>query len=567
MPHLCSSSSSSNAGSRASFLVVVTLLVLGMLLSTALFVLRQQLQQQQQQQCCDDGDELPLPKVPVFFTAGVTTETQRAAHSTLKSTLEQYRSELGLRMKALHDMTYVRLPGWEEEEEEEGEFDASANLTSHLQARMWGEFEKIPQYWQQNEDLLERLLRFPDPTPALLPTAHETLTQQFKRRREKQQRSTSSSSSSSSSSPIFSSSYNDAMQIFSHLYRDWTDDGLELRRKTYTPILRAIARLFPPALPRSAADNGSGMEEETEEKRILVPGAGLGRLAFEIAFGGLSQQQQQQHQHQQHQQHEQQQQCFHVTAMDISPVMVAATAAVLDVVLGSASQKQEQEEKGEEKRKDGAKDSTNVFYPFLHDPLLNQRSHARRFHAISFPDAAAVKQIQSQRRRGKRRHHTDYYYYSSSSSSSSSHSSSSSLALELGNFLHLPLHPSSSWPRSQHAIITCFFLDTTPNPLSYLRSIHSLLQDGGYWINLGPLNYHTTLPEGAVQLTVDEIEIAAEGMGLRKVKEEGELEGCAYRPEPGGGGGGVGGREEGSAFLRVDVYQPVMGVYQKVTTK
>lgn len=81
-----------------------------------------------------------------------------------------------------------------------------------------------------------------------------------------------------------------------------------------------------------------------------------------------------------------------------------------------------------------------------------------------------------------------------------------------------------------------------------------------------------------MQLTLEEIEIAAESMGLHKVVEDAEegreeaevLEGCAYRPEPLGlgerrGGRGEGGREEGSAFLRVDVYKPVMGVYQKVT--
>jgi len=498
----------------------------------------------------------------------------------LKGTLEQYRSELGLRMKALHDMTYVRLPGWEEEEEDEVEdeeededqegepgaslSEASANLTAHLQARMWGEFEKIPECWQQNEDLLERLLRFPDPTPALQPTAHETL-KQHPKRRPKQRPSSSSSSSSSTPAPT-TSSYNDAHQLFTHLYRDWTDDGLDLRRMTYTPILRAIARLFPPPpppSPRSAADTGGVVEG----KRILVPGAGLGRLAFELAFGGLS--------HQQQQQHRWEQQCFHVTAMEISPVMVAVTAAVLDVVLGLASRKEEDEgEEEEEEGRDGGKDSTNVFYPFLHDPLLNQRSHARRFHAVSFPDAAAVNQVRSHRSQTQRKR--EQQSSSSSPSSSPSFPPPSSLSLELGNFLHLPLHPSSStWPQSQHAIITCFFLDTTPNPLAYLRTIHSLLQEGGYWINLGPLNYHTTLPKGAVQLTVEEIEIAAEWMGLRKVKEEeGEeegLEGCAYRPEPprvgGREGEGEGGREGGSAFLRVDVYQPVMGVYQKMTIK
>eukprot|EP00624_Nannochloropsis_granulata_P004983 evm.model.NODE_35244_length_30808_cov_23.771132.4 len=551
------------------------LLVLGVLLSTALLVIRHQQQQQQRQeqrqrrqqrQCRYDG-EPPLPSVPVFFTAGVTAETQRAAYSTLKDTLDQYRSELGLRMNALHNMTYVRLPEWEEkeddeenekeekdkdkeEEEEEERHDipqskTGANLTAHLQARMWRDFEKIPACWQRNEDLLTLLLRIPNPTLALLPAAQGTPKHRSRQRQERQ---------STSRTPT-SSSYNDAIQILTHLYRDWTDDGQDLRRKTYTPILRAAARLFQPPSPSTA--HTDKMADKIEEKHILVPGAGLGRLAFELAFGQrLSQQQQQQ---------QQQQPYFHVTAMDISPVMIAATAAVLDMVFTTASKTKEEEEG--EKGRDGGKEGANLFYPFLHDPLLNQRSHARRFHAVSFPDTAAVNQLQSHRTIATTRYHA----FSSSSASPAS----SSLALELGNFLHLPLHPSSSWSHSQHAIITCFFLDTTPNPLSYLRTIHSLLQEGGFWINLGPLNYHTTLPNGAVQLTMEEIEIAAEGMGFRRVKEgededeeDGELEGCGYRPEPprvgGRAGEGERGREERSAFLRVDVYQPVMRIYQRI---
>ena len=39
-------------------------------------------------------------------------------------------------------------------------------------------------------------------------------------------------------------------------------------------------------------------------------------------------------------------------------------------------------------------------------------------------------------------------------------------------------------------VVTCFFLDTAHNVLEYLDVILHCLKDKGYWINLGPLEYH-----------------------------------------------------------------------------
>jgi carnosine N-methyltransferase len=40
------------------------------------------------------------------------------------------------------------------------------------------------------------------------------------------------------------------------------------------------------------------------------------------------------------------------------------------------------------------------------------------------------------------------------------------------------------------AVVTVFFLDTAPNVLRYIEVIRNCLNDGGYWINLGPLLWH-----------------------------------------------------------------------------
>lgn len=52
------------------------------------------------------------------------------------------------------------------------------------------------------------------------------------------------------------------------MVRDWSDDGREERAKLLEPILGALAKEFP--------NGGVG-------KNVLVPGAGLGRLAHEIS--------------------------------------------------------------------------------------------------------------------------------------------------------------------------------------------------------------------------------------------------------------------------------------------
>lgn len=61
-----------------------------------------------------------------------------------------------------------------------------------------------------------------------------------------------------------------------HFVRDWSEEGLHERQTTYPCVLEAVRKEFPTDKPRS------------NPPKILVPGAGLGRLAHEIAdLGGF----------------------------------------------------------------------------------------------------------------------------------------------------------------------------------------------------------------------------------------------------------------------------------------
>ena len=56
--------------------------------------------------------------------------------------------------------------------------------------------------------------------------------------------------------------------------RDWTKEGVSEREACYKPLLEALEAHFPDASTRG-------------EKKVLVPGCGLGRLAMEIAARGF----------------------------------------------------------------------------------------------------------------------------------------------------------------------------------------------------------------------------------------------------------------------------------------
>lgn len=60
------------------------------------------------------------------------------------------------------------------------------------------------------------------------------------------------------------------------LVRDWSAEGEEERNQSYTPVLEELQRLLP-------IDSG-----KTGAIKVLVPGAGLGRLAMEIVARGYA---------------------------------------------------------------------------------------------------------------------------------------------------------------------------------------------------------------------------------------------------------------------------------------
>jgi carnosine N-methyltransferase len=66
-----------------------------------------------------------------------------------------------------------------------------------------------------------------------------------------------------------------ARSTLRQFYRDWTAEGAKEREASYSPVMRALGR----ETERSSDGN-------TRPLQVLVPGAGLGRLVFELACQG-----------------------------------------------------------------------------------------------------------------------------------------------------------------------------------------------------------------------------------------------------------------------------------------
>lgn len=119
------------------------------------------------------------------------------------------------------------------------------------------------------------------------------------------------------------SSYDSAIQVLAHIVRDWSSLGTGIRKNLYDWIINELL---------------------LNQKLIggfpsLVPGAGLGRLAFEISKAG-----------------------FHVEANEISIVMSAAAHQLLHGL------------------------ANGEMYPFVDDHQMNEVNTDYRYQKVQFPD-------------------------------------------------------------------------------------------------------------------------------------------------------------------------------------
>lgn len=211
---------------------------------------------------------------------------------------------------------------------------------------------------------------------------------------------------------MLSSTYSSAVSVITHLARDWTETGDLIRQSHYGWFLRELISFH-------ANNNIHG-------QRVLVPGAGLGRLAHEIANVGYT-----------------------VEANDCSIVM----AAVAYQMLNSNNNRHD--------------DNVIGFHPFATDPFVNEVNSSLRYKKvrIEMNDPPLVLVTAEQKP-----------------------SSSLYFSYAVGDFVSMYSSPSQQGVFD--SVVTCFFLDTATNIYEYISTIRNVLKPGGVWLNLGPVQWH-----------------------------------------------------------------------------
>jgi carnosine N-methyltransferase len=198
-------------------------------------------------------------------------------------------------------------------------------------------------------------------------------------------------------------------------YRDWSEEGAVERNVCHGQVLKDLSAEFTTVADRS-------------QVRVLIPGAGLCRLAFDIASSGYS-----------------------TEANEISYHQLLASHFVLSRTTSTPSRE---------------------LYPFALS-FSNHLSREAQFEKVLIPGVHAGTVL------GK------MPFTSAISSPFSLESEDACLTLNATDF---PSEYGGAKNRgSFDAVATVFFLDTAPNLLRYMETVHNCLKRGGIWINVGPL--------------------------------------------------------------------------------
>ena len=283
--------------------------------------------------------------------------------------------------------------------------------------------------------------------------------------------------------------YDTALQVIHHTARDWTVGAAPCRDETILWIVRAIVQYY-------ALDEYHG---NGHDLRVLIPGAGLGRLAFEVSTcrdlieNGVVPK---------------------VEANDSSVTMIFATQNVMKML-------QQQQQQGEQNQLQSA------IFPFVSDPQVNEIDARKRFEMEVFPDECAIGSYQR------------YYELTGEEHPN--------LSFTVGDFVSIY---SQETKESQYDVVaTSFFIDTATNIYEYIFIIKHLLDSNGIWVNCGPTQWH---PCALLRPTVEQLKDMLQLAGFELLSWSIADEVVAYRhPDD------VGKNGSEARYTRSEAYRPL----------
>lgn len=201
---------------------------------------------------------------------------------------------------------------------------------------------------------------------------------------------------------------NKAHSTIKQFWRDWSKDGFEVEVK---PVLDKVLRDLSNYVPHPPADT-----------KVLLPGAGLGRLLFELCLAGYS-----------------------VEGNEISYHQLLASNFILNTTNRANQYK---------------------LYPFING-FNNHVNRQNQLQCVSIPDVHPSTAMNERTNAGI---------------------AVGEMNMTAGDFITSYSSPDSFG--AFDAVVTVYFIDTAPNVIRYIETIHHSLVEGGIWVNVGPLLWH-----------------------------------------------------------------------------
>ncbi|KAI9887489.1 MAG: hypothetical protein M1823_000668 [Watsoniomyces obsoletus] len=209
-----------------------------------------------------------------------------------------------------------------------------------------------------------------------------------------------------------------AQTIIRQLYRDWSVEGAPERNSCNDPVLEDLALEFP-------VSNG---DINRNDIKILIPGAGLGRLVFEICARG-----------------------FQAEGNEISFHALFTSSYILNSLPPGGSGSYQMD-----------------LYPWI-STFSNRISRNDQLRKVKIPDVHPGTELESASE-GQKIH------------------AFQRMSMTASDFTLL--YGGDGNKEKFNAVCTVFFIDTAPNLLRYVETIRNCLKHGGLWINVGPLLWH-----------------------------------------------------------------------------
>ena len=207
-----------------------------------------------------------------------------------------------------------------------------------------------------------------------------------------------------------------ARSTIRQIYRDWSAEGSNERNASHQPIFSALSTHLSPDTPSQRYHN-----------RILVPGAGLGRLVLDLCALG-----------------------YDVEGNEISYHQILASNYMLNGTQAGGQ---------------------HLLYPWALN-FSNHMTRAYQLQSVVVPDVNPGSYLEEG---GEEKVQSELHY-------------SQRLSMTSGDFS--ALYRQAEYQNRFQAVVTCFFIDTAPNVIAYIETVKHCLSPGGVWINIGPLLWH-----------------------------------------------------------------------------